>query len=212
VLGVGCILGLIIAGIARGHEAAYGAELNGSPLAGFLKSFPLLAGLVYAFFTVAFPVAAAVAITFGVKAVREWREYLIAKRDVDKLSTAVAETPKLIESEQKKVEHEHKGLENLKGEWQNSYLVQHERGAVMGATRTPKWMIWLKASIAGLLAYVLSVFVFGLVSAYSIFIGIIAFLGAWVYFHHAWTHPKPHQIYKQQNVIFRPSRNSGGEQ
>jgi hypothetical protein len=71
---------------------------------------------------------------------------------VDKLSTAVAETPKLIESEQKKVEHEHKGLENLKGEWQNSYLVQHERGAVMGATRTPKWMIWLKASIAGLLS------------------------------------------------------------
>ena len=162
VLGVACICGLIVAGIARGHEAAYGAQLSGSPLAGFLKSVPLLGTVVYGFFTVAFPVAAAVAITFGVKAVSEWREYLIARRDVNKLSSSLSEAPKLLECEQKKVEHEHKKLEHLKCAWQNGYLVQHERGKTMGASRAPKWTIWLKATIASLLAYVLSALGFGL--------------------------------------------------
>jgi len=212
VLGVACICGLIVAGIARGHEAAYGAQLNGCPLAGFLKSVPLLGTMVYGFFTVAFPVAAAIAITFGVKAISEWREYLIAKHDVDKLSTSLAETPKLIECEQKKMEHEQKKLESLKGEWHNSYLVQHERGMTMGASRTPKWMIWLRALIAGLFAYVLCALVFHPLSVYAIVIGIIVFLGAWVHFHHARIHPKPHQLYGQQNVVFRASRNPGDDQ
>ena len=80
VLGVFCVIGLMWAGIARGRQAAYGASLSGSPLAGFIGNNLVLSMIVYTFFTVAFPFAGAVAITFGVKAAREWREFLLAKR------------------------------------------------------------------------------------------------------------------------------------
>jgi hypothetical protein len=208
-LGIICVVGLVQAGIARGREAAYGAALNDSSLAGFIHSAPLLATIVYAFFTVAFPVAAALAITFGVKAVREWREFFLAKRDVHNLNAELANTPKELEGEQRKLSHERNKLEQLRHEWQNSYLVQHERGQAMGASRIPRWMVWLKASVVGLLAFLLASFVFGV----SLSTGIVAaagFIAAWIYFHQAWAHPKPHQLYRQQNVEFRTPGDSGG--
>jgi hypothetical protein len=208
VLGVSCIVGLIWAGIARGREAAYGAALNNSPLAGFLHENPLLGILVYCFFTVAFPVAGALAITFGVKAVREWREFLAAKRDVAKLNTALAQTPKLLESEQKKLNHERANLEEQRKEAQNAYLVNHQRGTAMGASQLPKWTVWVKATLAGLVALLLTCWIhFVLV---PIVATLTAFTGAWIYFHNAWAHPKPHQLYTQQNVEFRNADNSGG--
>ena len=55
VLGVFCLVGLTWAGITRGRQAAYGASLSGSPLAGFLGSNPILAMIVYTFFTRGLP-------------------------------------------------------------------------------------------------------------------------------------------------------------
>jgi hypothetical protein len=44
-----------------------------------------------------------------------------------------------------------------------------------------------------------------------IVVTITAFLGSWVYFHEAWAHPKPHQMYSQQNVEFRnPNKHGDG--
>lgn len=201
VLGVACVVGLIWAGIARGREAAYGAQLNNSPLAGFLHENPVLGILVYCFFTVAFPVAGALAITFGVKAVREWREYLAAKREVTKLNTALAQTPKLLESEQKKLNHERTRLEEQRKEAQNAYLVNHERGKAMGASQLPKWTVWVKAALAGLVVLLVTCMIpFVIV---PIVATLAAFTWGWIYFHNAWAHPKPHQLYQQQNVDFR---------
>jgi hypothetical protein len=209
-LGVLCLLGLLWAGIARGRQAAYGAALNNSPLAGFLQSYPVLGMLVYAFFTVAFPVAAALAITFGVKTVREWREFLAAKRAVKNLTTALATAPKQLESEQKKLGHERNKLEQLRHEWQNSYLVQHERGSSMGAAQTPKWMVWLKATVAALITLLVTLPLIA-IPVVPIVFTLTTFVGAWAYFHQSWAHPKPHQLYRQQKVKFRDSDdNSGG--
>lgn len=209
VLGVFCLVGLAWAGVARGRQAAYGASLNGSPLAGFLNGNPILAMVVYTFFTVAFPVAGAVAISFGVKAAREWTEFFIAKREVAHLNTVAAKAPKELECEQKKLSHELNNLDATRKEWQKCYLVQHQRGAAMGASQTPRWMIWVKASFVALVALLLSL-PFIAIPIVPIVVTIAAFVGAWVYFHKAWLHPKPHQLYNQQNVEFRNLNNIGG--
>jgi len=209
VLGVFCLLGLIWAGILRGRQAAYGASLSGSPLAGFLGNNPVLAMIVYTFFTVAFPVAGAVAISFGVKAAREWREYLLAKREVSHLNSIQAKAPKELESEQRKLSHELTNLDQTKKEWQKAYLVQHERGTNMGAAQTPKWMVWVKAAFVALLALLLSLPAMAM-PIIPVVVTITAFVGAWVYFHKAWAHPKPHQLYSQQNVEFRNPQGPGG--
>ena len=209
VLGIFCLVGLAWAGIARGRQAAYGASLSGSPLAGFLGGNPILAMIVYTFFTVAFPVAGAVAITFGVKAAREWREFLISRREVAHLNTVAAKTPKELDGEQKKLRHELNNLEATSQEWQKCYLVQHERGAAIGAAQTPKWMIWVKAGFVALIALLLSL-PFLAFPVVPIVVPVTAFVGAYVYFHKAWAHPKPHQLYSQQNVEFRDRNDSGG--
>jgi hypothetical protein len=152
-LGVFCLIGLAWAGITRGKQAAYGASLSGSPLAGFIGSNSVLSMIVYTFFTVAFPAAGAVAITFGVKAAREWREFLLARRDVTRLSTVAAKMPKELEGEQKKLRHELNTLESTRDEWQKSYLVQHQRGTAIGAAQSPKWMVWVKAALVALVVY-----------------------------------------------------------
>lgn len=211
ILGPICVVCLALAGVARGREAAYSASLDGSPLAGFLHGNPILGMLVYAFFTVAFPVAAALAISFGAKALQEWKELLLAKRDLNALNTTFAHRAKELESEQKSLAHERSKLEQKRKEWQDGYLVYHERGRNMGACQTPWWMIWLKATVAGLVAYFFGALIFGHHSIYPDILAAIAFIATWVHYRHAWTHPKPHQLYEQQNVEFRSS-DSGGEQ
>jgi hypothetical protein len=208
-LGVFCLVGLTVAGIARGRQAAYGASLNGSPLAGFIGHNPVLSMIAYTFFTVAFPVAGAVAISFGVKAAREWREFLLAKRGVARLNNIVARVPKELESEQKKLRHELNNLESANKEWQKAYLVQHQRGATMGAAQSPKWMIWLKAAFVALVALLLSLPAMT-IPIIPVVVTLAAFVGAWIYFRHAWVHPKPRQLYGQQNVEFRNQKDSGG--
>ncbi len=210
-LGIFCLIGLTWAGIARGRQAAYGASLSGSPLAGFLEGNPFLAIIVYTFFTVAFPVAGAVAISFGVKAAREWTEFLIAKREAAHLNTVTAKVPKELESEKKKLSHELNNLESTRKEWQKCYLVQHQRGAAIGAAQTPKWMIWVKAGFVSLVALLISL-PFIAFPVVPIVMTLTAFVGGYVYFHKAWAHPKPHQLYSQQNVEFRDRNGSGGVQ
>jgi len=209
VLGVFCLVGLAWAGIARGRQAAYGASLSGSPLAGFLTGNPFLAMVVYTFFTIAFPVAGAVAISFGVKAAREWREFLIAKHEVSHLNTVAAKLPKELEGEQKKLGHELNNLDATKKEWQKRYLVQHQRGTAIGAAQTPKWMVWVKAGFVALVALLLSLPAMA-IPVIPVVVTVTAFVGAWVYFHKAWAHPKPHQLYSQQNVEFREPKQLGG--
>jgi hypothetical protein len=209
ILGVFVLVGLAWAGIARGHQAAFGASLSGSPLSGFLSSNPFLTTIVYTFFTVAFPVAGAVAISFGVKAAREWREFLVAKREAKHLNTVIATVPKQLESEQKRLSHELTHLDETKKEWQKAYLVQHQRGSSMGALQSPKWMVWVKAGFVALVALLVSIplMMFPLVPIVLI---VAAFVGGYIYFHNAWLHPKPHQLYNQQKVEFRNPNNSGG--
>jgi len=209
VLGVLCVVGLVCAGIARGRQAAYGASLSGSPLAGFIGDNSVLSMIVYTCLTVGFPVAGALAITFGVKAAREWREFLLAKRNVAQLKAVVAKVPKELESEQKKLRHELNTLESTRDEWQKSYLVQHQRGTAIGAAQTPKWMVWVKAGFVALVALLLSLPAMAM-PVIPIVVTITAFVGAWVYFHKAWAHPKPHQLYSQQNVEFRNPQDHGG--
>jgi len=165
--------------------------------------------IVYTFFTVAFPVAGAVAINFGVKAAREWREFLLAKRDVTHLNTVVAKAPKELEGEQKQLSHELNNLESTRKEWQKAYLVQHQRGATMGAAQSPKWMVWLKAAFVALVALLISLPAMAM-PIIPIVVTMGAFLGAWVYFRNAWAHPKPRQLYSQQNVEFRNPQGPGG--
>jgi hypothetical protein len=208
-LGLFCVLGLIWAGITRGRQAAYGASLSGSPLAGFIGNNSVLAMIVYTFFTVAFPAAGAVAITFGMKSVREWREFLLAKRDVAHLNAVAAKAPKELESEQKKLRHELNTLESTQDEWQKSYLVQHQRGSAIGAAQAPKWMVWVKAGFVALVALLLSLPAMAM-PIIPVIVTITAYVGAWLYFHKAWAHPKPHQLYSQQNVEFRNPQGPGG--
>jgi len=209
VLGICCILGLMCAGVARGRQAAYGASLSGSPLAGFIGNNLLLSMMVYTLFTVAFPVTGALAINLGVKAAREWREFLLAKREVSQLNSVVTKTPKELEGEQKKLRHELNNLESTNKEWQKAYLVQHQRGTTMGAAQSPKWMGWLKAAFVALVALLISLPAMAM-PIIPIVVTVAAFVGAWVYFRNAWAHPKPHQLYDQQNVEFRSQKDSGG--
>ena len=70
-------------------------------------------------------------------------------------------------------------------------------------------MIWVKAGFVALIALLLSL-PFLAFPVVPIVVPVTAFVGAYVYFHKAWAHPKPHQLYSQQNVEFRDRNDSGG--
>ena len=141
------------------------------------------------------------------KAAREWREYLAARRELSTIDKTLASAPKELEGEQKKLDHELKRLDQNKQEWQKAYLVQHERGAVMGARQVPKWTLWIRSVFIGLVVLLLSL-PFRSIVLVPIVATVAATLGAYAYFHTARVSPKPNQLYRQQNVQFR--ENDGG--
>lgn len=209
-LGSATVAGLACVGILRGHQAAYGAALNDSPLAGFLKNWPVLCMLVYTFLTVAFPVAAATAMTFAVKALREWREYLAARRAVQQLTKALATLPKQLEAERETLDHQQKQIAQKQKQWQASYLDEYDRGRTIGGSQMPIWMVWLRALIGGLFAYLLAALHWGPLCIYTFTATAIVFLLVWIYNYHLRLHPKPNQFYRRPKVEFRSAIGNGG--
>lgn len=197
--GVAVLIAVACLGVMRCRHMAFAAGLSDSPLSRFLSSYPIITTFVFVFVTLAFPIAAAVASTHGMDTIRAWTRYVRARHRAARLPEERMQLAKKIEAEKEKQQHELKGIEERKKSFVSCFRADHELGAAIGAKQPAMWMVWLKATIAGLIALVVT-WPLGLIS-----IPIVAavFLAAWIYYYQARMHPTPAQFFERRSVQFR---------
>jgi len=197
--GVFAVVTLAYWGVMRSRQAAFAATISDNPLAQFMASYPIITTLVFVFVTIAFPIAAAVASTHGMDTIRAWNRYVRARQKAAKVPRELKSLSKAIEAEKEKQQHEVKAIDERKKGFVGCFKADHQLGAAIGAKQPPLWMVWLKATIAGLLALLITL-PLGLI---SLLVAAIAFLVAWIYFYQARLHPTPQQFFKWRNVQFQ---------
>lgn len=201
--GLGATVGMVYLGILRGRQTAFAASLNGNPVGQFMQDFPIITTVFFVFLTLGFPLAAAFALTFSLKDIREWKEYSDAKRQAIVVPKMLIAKKKQIEAERESLDHELKRIDEQNKEWRHAYLVHHERGVKNGAKQTPQWLVWFKAVTAALLTLFL-IGITGLIvtSPFWLLAPVLVFLGAYKFFRHQRIHPTPEQFFDVQNVRF----------
>ncbi len=201
--GLGATVGMVYLGILRGRQTAFAASLNENPVGQFMQDFPIITTVFFVFLTLGFPLAAAFALTFSLKDIREWKEYSEAKQQAIVVPKMLIVKKKQLEAERESLEHELKKIDEQSKEWRHAYLVHHERGAKNGAKQTPQWLVWFKAFTAALLTLFL-IGISGLVftSPFWLLAPVLVFLVTYKFFRDQRIHPTPEQFFEVQNVRF----------
>jgi len=201
------VIWLLFFGIVRAHQAVFAAHLGENPLARFLESFPFLTTIVFAFMTLIFPVAAGVAITYGVQGVRNWLDFARAERAHHRTLSKRAAAEKTVATEKSLLAHTLDELTAKEKQLRHSYLVHHGRGAQMGARQTPLWIVHARAVAVALLVLVATVFCGAHLAALIAF-PLASGLATWLYGYRARVHPTPAQYFRLQNVTFQVKDNA----
>src|SRR5205085_593722 len=189
------VLWLLFFGIVRAHQAVFAAKMEENPLARFLESFPLLTTVVFASATLLFPVAAGVAITYGVQGVRDWLDFVRAERAHSRTLSRIAATEKTIAVEKNLLTHTLDELTATEKQLRHIYLVHHDRGAKMGARQAPLWMIHTKA-IGGAALVLAAAFLLGIRLPALVLVPLASGIGIWLYGYRARLHPTPAQYFR----------------
>lgn len=197
-LGFGAAVGLTYFGIVRGRQAAFAAAVAENPLARFLGEYQTLTTVVFVFVTLAFPIAAAIALSHGVESARHWWQFRSARKAIHRFPKKLAEARKSLEAEQEKRTHVLQALDEKSRRCRNDCLVHHERGQKMGAKQMALWMVWLKATTVAAVVLCLT---WWIVPVGFMVTGTI-FLIAWIGFYYQRTHPSPREIFQHPDVIF----------
>ena len=200
-LGMLTAAALVNWGILRGYQVAFASQITGNPLATFLALHPLLASLFFVFITLGAPLAAASAVTYGARHVRDWYRYRRAKRQFEHMSQRRDVVAKKIEAERAALEHELRILDSRRQEAGRAYLRQHQRGAMNGAKQSPFWLVQLAAAGSAMATLALSWWLFAL-SPFSGLLPAVAYIGAFLYFRHQRIHPTPAEFYELERVQF----------
>lgn len=198
-LGLGAAVGLTYFGIVRGRQAAFAAAVADNPLAKFLGEYQTLTTIVFVFVTLAFPIAAAIALSHGVESARAWWQFRSARKAIDRVPKKLSQARKLLEAEQEKRQHTLLALGEKSKRWKNDCLVHHERGQRMGAKQMALWMVWLKATTLAAIVLCLTWWVVPV----GFMVTGTAFLIAWIGFYYQRTHPSPREIFHHPDVMFR---------
>lgn len=196
------VIWLVFFGIVRAHQAVFAAQMGENPLARFLESLPFLTTIVFASATLIFPVAAGVAITYGIQGFRNWLDFIRAERGYRRTLSRLVETEKTIAAEKNLLAHTLDELTAKEKQFRHTYLVHHDRGAKMGARQTPLWMVHAKAVGAAALVFAVALLT-GVRLPALVVLPFASGLAAWLYGYRARIHPTPAQYFRQQNVTFQ---------
>jgi hypothetical protein len=196
------VIWLVFFGIVRAHQAVFAAQMGENPLARFLESLPFLTTIVFASATLIFPVAAGIAITYGIQGFRNWLDFVRAERGYRRTLSRLVETEKTIASEKNLLAHTLDELTAKEKQLRHAYLVHHDRGIKMGARQMPLWMVHAKAVVVAALVFGVA-FLAGIRLPALAVIPFASGVATWLYAYRARIHPTPAQYFRQQNVAFQ---------
>jgi hypothetical protein len=218
VLAIATVAGLAILGTMRARQLAFAANLTGNPLGEFLNEHTYLGGALFLFFTLFFPIAAALGLEKGLEGLSVWWACRRARKASAKLSAATSHARKTLEGETEQLEQKVTQLKANADEWKSAYRTHHDLGREVGANRPPRWTVWVKGAVCGIVTFVLlaviaaSVFpqesVLGF--AASFLIAVAASMVATVWLYRRWEHPSAAQYLRQANLRFRDAGSRAG--
>jgi hypothetical protein len=211
ILGASAISGLLVLGLMRAKQLAFAANLSGNPMGRFLHDVPWLGGILFVFLTVFFPVSAAIALHHGFDNIHAWLQFRKAQKRATRLSRNADQAQKKLESESEQLEHQLDQLDQRTQEWKSAYQTYHHLGCEVGAKQRPLWIVWVKATVLAIVAFVFCVVAGTLLSGplaslglvLSLLIACATWMVAATYFHRRWEHPSPAQYLEQANLRFR---------
>jgi hypothetical protein len=202
-----------ILGWWRAEEMMFAASAQSGEWQDFLSQNATLTRCVVILLTTGLPVFVALAFEWGLDGLRlawEWRK---SRRDYRKTSATLERTRKDLEGEFEKKNSRQKALDELREEWKQAYLQNHELGRRVGARRLPLWRVILKIGAVVFVIVMICLLADPLVSGYilSDFTRLLLYtcvtigLGG-LYAAHAikaWDRPNARQLYKQQATLWR---------
>jgi hypothetical protein len=200
--GLGAVIALVFLGILRGQQSAFAATMSDNPLGQFLHDHSLLGSAFFVFLTLGCPLAAAFVLTSSLKDLGEWQVYRSAKSDAHAIPSNLIQSEKQLEMENEKLKHQLQALDDKRQEWNNAYLVFHQRGASIGAKQSPYWLVWLKAITAGILVACPAALLLAW-SRFAVLLPVAAAVLTYLHFRHVRIHPTPEQYFALQNTQFR---------
>lgn len=197
----------------RAEEMMFAATSQQGEWQDFLSQNATLTRCVVVLLTTGLPIFVALAFEWGLDGLRmawEWRK---SRRAYRKTSAALEQTKKALEGEAEKKESRLKALDELREEWKNAYLQNHDLGRKVGARRLPLWCAVLK--IVAVVFVLLAIYLVAdpLVSGYIVsgsmrvvlYACLTAGLGG-LYAARAvkaWDRPTASQLYQQQATLWR---------
>ena len=204
---------VFILGWWRAEEMIYAASVQTGAWKDFLTNNPTLTRMVVVLLTTALPVFVALAFEWGLNGLHlawEWRKSrAIYKRVAKQLDHA----QKALEKENETKDARKRALAQMREEWKQAYLQNHELGQKTGAWKLPLWWVVLKICAIPLLVLVFCLLADPIIARYILSDGMrwllyaCLTLGAGVlYAAHAiraWERPSPKQLFDHKATIFR---------
>ena len=205
-----------ILGWWRAEEMMFAASAQSGEWQAFLGQNATLTRCVVVLLTTGLPVFVALAFEWGLDGLRlawEWRK---SRRVYRQTSTALEQTRKALEGESEKKESRQKALDELREEWKQAYLQNHELGQKVGARQLPLWRVVLKIGAVVFVVITLCLLSDPLLSGYinsdlarillyaCLTVGLGSFYA--VYAIKAWDRPTARQLYKQKATLWRTER------
>jgi ABC-type multidrug transport system fused ATPase/permease subunit len=215
-LGVLTTLALVlvfILGWWRAEEMIYAAAVQPGPWKEFLANNTVLTRLVVVLLTTALPIFVAIAFEWGLNGLHlawEWRKSRETYKHITKqLDSTQKELEQKIEGRDSRIRE----LEQMREEWKQAYLQNHELGQKTGAWQTPLWRVVLKIAAVVLLVLTICLLLDPITAKYiesgwmrSLLYGCMT-LGFGVLYASraikAWDRPTAGQLYDQKATIFR---------
>lgn len=206
-----CLVSML--GWWRAEEMIFAASAQAGSWKEFLGNNPMLTRLVVVLLTTALPVFVAVAVDWGLDALRlawDWRKTSWGLRRTTK---NFENARKALEAELEKKDARLNALDQQGKEWQNAYLQKHELGGRIGARQLPLARIVVKIAAVALLVLVscllldpwLSGYIESDSKRYLLYFCALLGIGG-LYAHYAlnsWDRPTARILYRNKGVIFR---------
>jgi hypothetical protein len=204
---------VFILGWWRAEEMIYAASVQTGAWREFLSNNPALTRVVVVLLTTAMPIFVALAFEWGLDGLHlawEWRKSNAVHK---RLCKQHAHTEKALEKENETRDARKRALTQMRDEWKQAYLQNHELGQKTGAWKLPLWWVVMKICVVPLLVIVFCLLVDPIVAQYILsdamrwllYGCLTAGLGVLYAAHaiRAWERPNPEQLFDHKKTIFR---------
>lgn len=200
----------------RAEEMIFAASEQGGAWREFLSQNPMLTRVLVTLLTTGLPVFVALAFEWGLEGLRlswEWRK---TRRAFYRYSKRLDTIRKALEAETEKKESRLRLLGEMREEWRQVYVQNHELGRKVGAHQLPLWRAVLKIVTVTLLLltacllldpwledYIASVLSRGVIYACAV-LGLGGMYAAGAI--KAWDRPTPRQLYENRATLWHHSK------